>query len=140
MGLFSRPKAPAPTEKNYEVFHSFVYAGSTVRGRFITDVSLRIDGLIEGDIEAGMAREPELGSQACVAVSALGHVVGDIHAFRVLVAGKVQGNIYATELVVVDTGAQIQGDITYSQIKMAQAVKHQGMLISRSNGVEAINL
>jgi cytoskeletal protein CcmA (bactofilin family) len=67
-------------------------------------------------------------------------VVGDIHAFRVLVAGKVQGNIYATELVVVDTGAQIQGDITYSQIKMAQAVKHQGMLISRSNGVEAINL
>ena len=140
MGLFSRQKPKLPPANNLETFHSFVDTGSTVRGRFITDVSLRVDGTIEGDIEAASAREPSLGHQACVAISQTGTVTGDIHAYRVVVAGKVEGHIYATEMVVLSAGSVVKGDVTYGQIKLEHPIQHVGMLISRGNGVEAINL
>ena len=140
MGLFSRQKPKPPPANNLETFHSFVDKGSTVRGRFITEVSLRVDGTIEGDVEAASARDASLGHQACVAISETGTVIGDIHAYRVLVAGKVEGHIYATELVVLNAGSVVKGDVTYGQIKLEQPINHIGMLISRGNGVEAINL
>ena len=140
MGLFSRHKPKLPPANNLETFHSFVDTGSTVRGRFITDVSLRVDGTIEGDIEAASAREASLGHQACVAISETGTVIGDIHAYRVVVAGKVEGHIYATEMVVLSAGSVVKGDVTYGQIKLEHPIQHVGMLISRGNGVEAINL
>ena len=140
MGLFSSQKPKLPPANNLETFHSFVDTGSTVRGRFITDVSLRVDGTIEGDIEAASAREPSLGHQACVAISETGTVIGDIHAYRVVVAGKVEGHIYATEMVVLSVGSVVKGDVTYGQIKLEHPIQHVGMLISRGNGVEAINL
>lgn len=140
MGLFSRKKPKLQPANNLDTFHSFVDTGSTVRGRFITDVSLRVDGTIEGDIEAASAREPSLGHQACVAISETGTVIGDIHAYRVLVAGKVEGHIYATETVVLSAGSVVRGDVTYGQIKLEHPFQHVGMLISRGNGVEAINL
>jgi cytoskeletal protein CcmA (bactofilin family) len=140
MGLFSSQKPKPLPANNLETFHSFVDKGSTVRGRFITEVSLRVDGTIEGDIEAASARVSSLGHQACVAISETGTVIGDIHAYRVLVAGKVEGHIYATELVVLNAGSVVNGDVTYGQIKLEQPIKHVGMLISRGNGVEAINL
>jgi len=52
----------------------------------------------------------------------------------------VEGHIYATELVVLNAGSVVKGDVTYGQIKLEQPINHIGMLISRGNGVEAINL
>jgi cytoskeletal protein CcmA (bactofilin family) len=58
----------------------------------------------------------------------------------VVVAGKVEGHIYATEMVVLSAGSVVKGDVTYGQIKLEHPIQHVGMLISRGNGVEAINL
>jgi cytoskeletal protein CcmA (bactofilin family) len=128
MGLFTQ---------DLHSLQSLVDEHATLRGRFITSTNLRVDGTIEGDIEA--ADLPQ-GPQSSVVVGATGRVLGDIRAYRVLVAGQVDGHIYATEKVILEKGSRIRGDITYESLEVQQPITHQGMLISRVKGVEAVNL
>jgi cytoskeletal protein CcmA (bactofilin family) len=128
MGLFTQ---------DLNSLQSLVDEQATVRGRFITSTNLRVDGTVEGDIEAG---DDPRGIQSSVVIGATGRVFGDIRAYRVFVAGRVDGHIYASEKVVLEKGAQIKGDITYGALEVRQPISHQGMLISRGKGVEAVNL
>jgi cytoskeletal protein CcmA (bactofilin family) len=58
--------------------------------------------------------------------------LGDISAYRVLVAGKVEGNIYATERVELHDGAEVRGDITYGQIGIEPGAILFGLMIARA--------
>jgi len=128
MGLFTQ---------DLHSLQSLIDEQATVRGRFITTTNLRVDGTVEGDIEAGEAPQ---GPQSCVVIGSSGRVFGDIRAYRVVVAGRVDGHIYATEKVILEKGAHIKGDITYDALEVQQPISHHGMLISRGKGVEAVNL
>jgi cytoskeletal protein CcmA (bactofilin family) len=128
MGLFTQ---------DLNSLQSLVDERATVRGRFITSTNLRVDGTVEGDIEAG---DSPKGPHSSVVIGDTGRVFGDIRAYRVVVAGRVDGHIYATEKVILEKGAQIKGDVTYESLEIEQPITHQGMLISRGKGVEAVNL
>ena len=47
-------------------------------------------------------------------------------------AGKVEGNIYATERVELHDGAEVRGDITYGQIGIEPGAKLFGLMIARA--------
>jgi cytoskeletal protein CcmA (bactofilin family) len=79
--------------------------------------------------------EARQGKSVSIALGRTGAVQGDIFAFRVLVAGKVEGNIYATERVELHEGAEVRGDITYGQLGIEHGAKLNGLMISR-NGEE----
>jgi cytoskeletal protein CcmA (bactofilin family) len=85
--------------------------------------SLRIDGKVVGNIES------EENSKVTVAVGEDGEVVGDIFAYRVMVAGKVEGNIYATERVEFHQTAQVRGDVTYGSIGIEHGARVIGLVI-----------
>ena len=48
---------------------------------------------------------------------------------RVMVAGKVEGNIYATERVEFHQTAQVRGDVTYGSIGIEHGAKVVGLVI-----------
>jgi len=123
-----------------EFFETIIGAKTVIYGRVATEISLRVDGKIVGNIEAVMAKGAGMPTQIAIAIGEGAVVTGDIRANRVLIAGSVDGNIYASERVELLDGAKVKGDITYGQIIASTKATHQGMMISVTRGVEKINL
>jgi cytoskeletal protein CcmA (bactofilin family) len=84
--------------------------------------SLRIDGTVVGDIKT------KAGADVCIALGKTGLVQGNISGVRVLVAGRVEGNVLATERVELHSGADVHGDIIYGQIGIEQGARLSGLL------------
>lgn len=110
------PKEPPPaaTDKVETVIGSNV----TVKGTFVSQGSLRIDGLVEGSIEA----------KGNVIVGEGAKVVADIVAYHVSVAGQVKGNITAAGRLEITAKGRVWGDIVAASL----AVDEGGVLSGRS--------
>ena len=106
-----------------ERFDTLIGKSSEIYGRMVVGDSLRVDGKVVGNIEC------EDTSKVTVAIGESGEVVGDIFAYRVMVAGKVEGNIYATERVEFHQTAQVRGDVTYGSIGIEHGAKVVGLVI-----------
>ncbi len=100
-----------------------------IHGRLVTSESLRIDGKLIGNVEA--AQE----NKVSIALGKTGNIQGDIYAYRVFIAGKVDGNIYCTERVELHDGAIVNGDISYEQIAIEPGAKLNGLMICRNKDV-----
>jgi len=127
--LFKKSQSIKFLQPTMESFETIVGPATEVHGRLVANESMRIDGRIIGNIEARQ------GKDVSIALGRSGFVQGDIYAFRVLIAGRVEGNIYATERVELHEGAEVRGDITYGQLGIEHGAKLNGLMISR-NGEE----
>jgi len=127
--LFKKSQSIKFLQPTMESFETIVGPATEVHGRLVANESMRIDGRIIGNIEARQ------GKDVSIALGRSGFVQGDIYAFRVLIAGRVEGNVYATERVELHEGAEVRGDITYGQLGIEHGAKLNGLMISR-NGEE----
>jgi cytoskeletal protein CcmA (bactofilin family) len=112
--------------RSIESFETMVGEHAEIHGRIVTSKSLRIDGKLIGNIEA--AQE----NKVSIALGKTGHIQGDIYAYRVFIAGQVDGNIYCTERVELHEGAVVNGDISYEQIAIVAGAKLNGLMICRN--------
>ena len=124
--MFKKKKPNGSLQATVEYFETIIGSNTEVHGRIVIDKGMRIDGKVIGNIEA------HPNSTVSVALGTAGQVFGDISAYRVLVAGKVEGNIYATERVELHDGADVRGDITYGQIGIEPGAKLFGLMIART--------
>ena len=106
-----------------ERFDTLIGKTSEIYGRIVVGESLRIDGKVVGNIES------EENTKVTVAVGEDGEVIGDIFAYRIMIAGKVEGNIYATERVEFHQTAQVRGDVTYGSIGIEHGARVIGLVI-----------
>jgi cytoskeletal protein CcmA (bactofilin family) len=106
-----------------ERFDTLIGKTSEIYGRMILGESLRIDGKVVGNIES------EEDSKVTVVVGEDGEVVGDIFSHRVVIAGKVEGNIHAIERVEFHQTAQVRGDVTYGSIGIEHGARVIGLVI-----------
>lgn len=120
--MFSKRREPAEALAS-ERFGTVIDESARIEGRLEIAESVRIDGKILGTVQ--LAKE----SKASVAIAESGVVQGDIHAYRVLVAGQVLGNIHALERVELLPSARVSGDISYGSISIAHGAKVAGLLI-----------
>ena len=86
-----------------EKFDTLIGATTEIYGRLVLLDSVRIDG----------------------------KVVGTAH--RVMVAGKIEGNIYATERAEFHKDSEVRGDITYGTIGVEHGAKLLGLVIQTQN-------
>jgi cytoskeletal protein CcmA (bactofilin family) len=101
--------------------------GMEIHGRIVAHKSIRIDGTIYGNVEI-----PEGKRNITVAVGAHGKVFGDIKAYRVLIGGHIEGNVYAMERVELHGASVVMGDITYSDIGIEPGAEVVGLLIKQA--------
>jgi cytoskeletal protein CcmA (bactofilin family) len=59
---------------------------------------------------------------------------GDVTAHRVMVAGKVEGNIYASERVEFHKDSVVHGDIAYGSIAVEHGARLLGLVIQNPVG------
>jgi len=94
---------------------------------------VRIDGKVVGNIETTK------DNKVTVAIGKTGEVSGDITAHRVMVAGKVEGNIYAAERVEFHKDSIVQGDISYGSIAVEHGARLLGLVIQNPISSAAAN-
>jgi cytoskeletal protein CcmA (bactofilin family) len=102
--------------KNSEKLESFVGAGSRFKGDVETKGTIRIDGIVEGNLRADWV---VLGEKALVR--------GNIEARGVVVGGSVDGNLKAKDLLEIKTKGVVLGDVVAGKL----AVLEGGMLHGR---------
>ena len=124
---FNRQSMAASSEK----FDTIVGRTTTIQGNLMLLDSVRIDGRVVGNIEAA----PDC--KIAVAIGPTGEVTGDIKAHRVMVAGKVEGNIYASERVEFHKDSVVHGDISYGSIAVEHGARLLGLVIQNPTGGNA---
>ena len=109
-------KEPPPA--NTDKVETVIGPNVTVKGTFISQGSMRIDGCVEGSIEA----------KGNVIVGEGAKVVADITANHVSVAGQVKGNINSAGRLEITSKGKVWGDIVAASL----AVDEGGVLSGRS--------
>jgi cytoskeletal protein CcmA (bactofilin family) len=96
-----------------------------LEGTLHVDESVRIDGKLEGNLEQtdGKAR--------WILIGPTGEVHGDIRAQNISIAGKVIGNIIASESIELIDGCEVRGNITHKSITVEPGASVHGQLIAR---------
>lgn len=89
---------------------------------------LDIEGTIKGDIASVDS------SSALVRVREKGCVNGDIRAPKIIINGRVNGNVYATEHLELAAKAVVNGNVHYKIIEMVKGAEVNGSLVHVASG------
>ena len=95
--------------KNTEKLESFIGANSLFKGDVDTKGTLRVDGVVEGNIVADW-----------VILGESSHIKGDITARGIVIGGRVDGNIKAKEIVEIKNKGQLHGEIFTNKLVIAE--------------------
>lgn len=104
---------------------SVIGADVTIKGDIKASADLHVDGRIEGDIACSSLVQGESST-----------VTGAILAESARLAGRVQGSISASQLVVLST-ARIEGDVFYDALTIEQGAEVTGRFAHRSRAETA---
>jgi len=104
--------------KNTEKLESLIGANSKFEGDIDTKGTLRIDGSMEGNVNADWVI---LGEKACLK--------GDVTARGIIIAGRVDGNLRSKEIVEIKSKGQVSGDISTNKLTIIEG----GMFDGRSS-------
>jgi cytoskeletal protein CcmA (bactofilin family) len=97
---------------------SIIGPGMTVTGDCATDGTLRVEGTVEGGVQAAKA----------VVVGKGGTVRGDIDTQDAVIAGRVSGSITAASRVELQAGCRVEGDIHSRRVKLEEGGVVDGRL------------
>lgn len=122
--MFTKKKTSiSPLVMDQEKFDTLIGRHAEIHGCLKLKESVRIDGKVVGNIEA-----PNDDSISVV-IGPTGEVMGDVLASRIIVAGRVSGNIHAFDRVEVMASALVQGDIRYASLAVEHGAKLLGLMI-----------
>jgi cytoskeletal protein CcmA (bactofilin family) len=95
--------------KNTEKLESFIGANSNFKGDIDTKGTLRVDGTVDGNVNADWVI---LGEKA--------FLKGNITARGIIIGGRVEGNLKAKETVEIKPKGQVSGDISTSKLTIIE--------------------
>jgi len=90
-------------------------ADSTIKWELVIKGTVRIDGFVEGDIQADW-----------VVVGESGRIKGNVQARTMVVGGRVEGNLEASEIVEMKDKAQVFGEICTAKLAMSEGALFDG--------------
>jgi cytoskeletal protein CcmA (bactofilin family) len=130
VGFFNKNKKMIQEIPN-ESFESLIGASTQIFGRLVVNHGIRIDGEIQGSVEAAIA------PGVTVHIGHEGFVKGDLHAHRVLVNGKIDGNIYAAERCDLFETSRVRGDIHYGVMGIEHGAEIYGELLKKNGQIRS---
>ncbi|MFJ3056477.1 polymer-forming cytoskeletal protein [Herbaspirillum sp. NPDC087042] len=107
------------TRKTKSTIDSLIGMSTSIKGDVGFKGGLRIDGSINGNINA------ESGQPSVLVISEHAKVVGEVHAAHLIVNGEIIGDVHSTELLELQPKARITGNVFYKALEM-----HGGALVS----------
>jgi cytoskeletal protein CcmA (bactofilin family) len=95
-----------------------------IEGRIVSQEHLTIDGQVEGTIEVG---------DHSLMIGAGAIVKADLMAKTITVSGAITGNVTASERVILQPSASVDGDISTPRLNMAEGAVVKGKVEARGN-------
>ncbi|MGE5664565.1 MAG: bactofilin family protein [Deltaproteobacteria bacterium] len=102
-------------KKSVQKLETIIGNDSTVTGEMNIKGTLRVDGIVEGDIFSDW-----------VIVGETGRIRGNVKSRGVVVGGRVEGNIDATEIVELKGKGQVTGEISTVKLAMSEGAVFDG--------------
>jgi cytoskeletal protein CcmA (bactofilin family) len=115
-------------KNNAERIDTLIGRNANVQGDIEFAGGLHVDGRITGSVRAAA------GAPASLSVSEHGVIEGSVEAPQVVLNGRVNGDIFGTDRVVLGAKARVQGNVHYGVIEMALGAEINGKLVPRSDG------
>ncbi|HVO00467.1 MAG TPA: polymer-forming cytoskeletal protein [Steroidobacteraceae bacterium] len=110
-------------DKQAASIDTLIGRSASVQGDIEFSGGLHIDGRVTGNVRVAA------GGKASLSVSEHGVIEGSVEAPQVVLNGTVNGDIRATERVVLGAKARVRGDVCYGVIEMALGAEITGRLI-----------
>lgn len=101
--------------KSAQKLETIIGNESTVTGELNIKGTLRVDGIIEGDIFADW-----------VIVGETGKIHGNVKSRGMVVGGRVEGNIEASEIVELKGKGEVNGEICTAKLAMSEGALFDG--------------
>jgi cytoskeletal protein CcmA (bactofilin family) len=108
--------------KNAEKLTSFVGAQSEFHGELTVVGTLRMDGVVTGRVQADE-----------VILSETAKITGDVLARKIIVGGRVEGNIRAPERVEIRSRGKVRGDIYTDNLSVMEGAEFSGTIQMRTD-------
>jgi cytoskeletal protein CcmA (bactofilin family) len=101
--------------KETDKLETFLGMNSSLKGELNVKGTLRIDGTVEGRLDADY-----------VILSETAEVKGEIKAKKILIGGKMDGNVRAQELVEIKSKGKVLGDIFTPKLAIIEGGEFNG--------------
>jgi cytoskeletal protein CcmA (bactofilin family) len=101
--------------KNTEKLESFIGTNSVFKGDVDSKGTLRVDGVVLGNISADW-----------LIVGEKAHITGDVTARGIVIGGKIDGNVKAKEIVEIKNKGHINGNIISKKLVIAEGGIFEG--------------
>jgi cytoskeletal protein CcmA (bactofilin family) len=101
--------------KSSAKLETVIGADSTITGELEIQGTVRVDGSVEGDIRADW-----------VIIGETGRIRGNVQARMMVVGGRIDGNIDASEIVELKDKAQIFGEICTAKLTVTEGALFDG--------------
>lgn len=99
---------------------SVIGADCTIRGEVRCTGTIRVDGAVEGTVEA----------EDTIMIGQKAKVNASLHAKQIVIGGEVHGNVTAEETLEIQSTGSLYGDIQASKLTMALGVIFQGSCVT----------
>ena len=115
--------------KDPEKMESFLGANSSLKGELNVKGTLRVAGRVEGRLDAD-----------CVILSERAVVEGEIQGRKLIIGGKVEGNLFALELVEIKSKGRILGDIFTQKLTVSEGAEYNRRIELKRQEAKVIDL
>lgn len=138
MGLFGREDRSTETKPTAQPAPSparGTASGSPARtGATVVAASCRVEGVLSGsgDLLIEGQVSGEINGTATVSIAEGGHVDATVHGRTVVVAGRVRGDISATDKIELTPSADVAGNITSPRILIREGATFEGQVFMKS--------
>jgi cytoskeletal protein CcmA (bactofilin family) len=113
--------------KNKSTIDSLIGSSTSIEGNVHFKGGLRIDGHVKGNVIA------EAGTASILVISEQAVIDGEVRAGHVVVNGVINGPVYSTELIELQSKARISGDVVYKALEMMNGALVSGKLAHDQN-------
>jgi cytoskeletal protein CcmA (bactofilin family) len=107
-------KASIKTDK----VESIIGGQTEVTGDLDVKGTLQVDGLVKGRVKAD-----------CVVLSESSRIKGDVVANKIIVSGRVEGNLRAEEVIEIMPKGKVIGDVVTNRISVAEGGELNGNVV-----------
>lgn len=101
---------------------TLIGTGTTIEGKLQSNASIRIDGMVRGDIQC--KGDLYIGEQAVL------H--SDVQAANIYHAGKIHGTVTTNGTLHITESGKVYGDLDVMKIKIAEGAVFEGTIIMRN--------
>ncbi len=120
------------SRKNKNTIDSLIGVCTSIEGNVHFKGGLRIDGHVKGNVIA------DTSEASMLVISEQARIDGEVRAAHVVVNGEINGPVYSSELIELQTRARISGDVHYKALEMMNGALVTGKLTHELMNIEPV--